>query len=152
MAAVLDLSRHVAILQESYRHWTGKRLIAADLSGDAAVRWLDAAPFALVSHDIRPDPIFNYANRVGLQLFGMTLEQFTALPSRLSAEPLEQDKRAHVMAQVSRDGYIECYCGMRIAGDGRKFMIRDTTVWNLFDENGAYYGQAAMIPQWSPCM
>ena len=152
MAAVIDLPRHVAILQESYRRWTGKCLIAADLDGDAAVQWLEQAPFAVVSHGIQTDPIFNYANRAALQLFGMTLAQFIELPSRLSAEPMEQDKRARLMAQVSHDGYIEGYSGIRIAGDGRKFMIRDTTVWNLFDESGAYYGQAAMIPQWSPCV
>lgn len=152
MAAVIDLPRHVAILQESYRHWTGRQLIAVGHTGENAVQWLDTAPYAVVSHDTRPDPVFNYANHAALQLFGMMLEQFTALPSRLSAEPMEQDKRARLMEQVSRDGYIEGYSGIRIAGDGRKVMIHDATVWNLFDENGAYYGQAAMIPQWGPGM
>lgn len=152
MAAVIDLPQHVAILQESYRHWTGKMLLTAEISGEDAVQWLDKAPFAVVSHDIRPDPVFNYANRTALRLFGMALERFTELPSRLSVEPTEQDKRARLMEQVSRDGYIEGYSGMRIAGDGRKFMILNATVWNLLDERGEYYGQAAMIPQWSVCM
>ncbi|HEY3326577.1 MAG TPA: MEKHLA domain-containing protein [Novimethylophilus sp.] len=152
MASVIDLPQHVAILQESYRHWTGRTLLTAEISGEDAVQWLDKTSFAVVSHDIQPDPVFNYANRAALRLFGVTLEQFTEWPSRLSAEPTEQGKRARLMEQVSRDGYIEGYSGTRIAGDGRKFMILNATVWNLLDERGKYYGQAAMIPQWSACV
>jgi hypothetical protein len=34
---------------------------------------------------------------------------------------------------------------MRIAKSGRRFMITDTTVWNLVDESGIYDGQAAVF-------
>ncbi len=148
MSAVTDLPRHVAILRASYRHWTGRELMAPALGPVEAVAWLDAAEFSLVSHGLEPDPIFNYANRAALQLFGMSWQDFTVMPSRLSAGPIERDERARLLERVSRDGYIDDYAGIRIAADGRRFMIRNATVWNLLDEQGLYYGQAAMIPQW----
>jgi len=149
MSGVTDLARHTAILRNSYRRWTGKALLPSVLADEAAVEWLKNAPFAVVSHDTCVDPIFNYANSTALQLFGMTWDEFTVLPSRLSAGPVDQDSRERILQQVSRDGYIDDYSGIRIGSGGRRFMIRNTTVWNLVDEHNCYYGQAAMIPNWS---
>ncbi len=143
--SALDLAQHVKILCASYQQLTGKRLAPESVD---PVEWLNLAPFALVSHDTADDPIFNYANRIALQLFEMTWDEFTATPSRLSAAPMDRDKRAVLLEQVARDGYFKGYCGTRIAADGSQFMIRNATVWNLLDERGAYYGQAALIPQW----
>lgn len=148
MSGVTDLARHTAILRNSYRRWTGKALLPSGLADEAAVQWLANAPFAVVSHDTQADPIFNYANRTALQLFGMTWAEFTSLPSRLSAGPVDQEARERLLKQVSRDGYIDDYSGIRIGSDGRRFMIRHATVWNLVDERNRYYGQAAMIPDW----
>ncbi len=148
MAVVEDLSRHAALLRASYRHWTDRELIPGHVSAETAAAWLQDAPFAVVSHDTQVDPVFNYANRTALRLFGMTLQQFTVLPSRRSAEPVQQDKRARIMERVTRNGYIDGYSGVRIAGDGHRFRILDATVWNLLDEHGDYRGQAAMIPRW----
>lgn len=149
MSGVSDLPRHIAILCNSYHRWTGKQLIAPTIGGEAAVQWLDAAPFAVVSHDTQADPVFNYANRAALELFGMDWTAFTALPSRLSAGPMDRDERARLLERVSRDGYIDDYSGIRVAAGGRRFRIVNATVWNLLDEQGRHYGQAAMIPQWS---
>jgi hypothetical protein len=145
------LIRHVEILCASYRHWTGKYLVDPSLVGEAALRWLDVAPFALVSHGAQADPVFNYANRAALELFGMTWTEFTAMPSRLSAGPVERSERDSLLERVARDGYIDDYSGIRIAKGGRRFLIRNATVWNLLDANGLYYGQAAMIPEWEEC-
>lgn len=149
MAGVIDVVRHAAILRNSYFRRTGKRLTPVELKDEAVAQWLDDAAFAVVSHDIQADPIFNYANRTALQLFGMTWADFTLLPSRLSAGPIDREARERLLAQVSRDGYIDNYAGIRVGAGGRRFMIRNATVWNLEDENGDYYGQAAMIPEWS---
>lgn len=43
-------ARHVAILQESYRHYTGRYLFDPKLGASEAIVWLEQAPFALVSH------------------------------------------------------------------------------------------------------
>jgi len=115
-----------------------------------AVRALDSAPYAVVSHDTRPDPIFNYGNRMALQLFEMTWDDFTALPSRLSAEPLLQEERERLLAGVSQRGYIDDYTGVRISATGKRFLIRNATVWNLLDEFGKPCGQAALLKDWQP--
>lgn len=105
-------------------------------------------PFALVSHDTAADPVFNYANRLALELFSMSWDEFTALPSRLSAEPVKQSERARLLEIVSQNGYIEDYSGIRIAKTGRRFMIKNTTIWNLITSDGSFYGQAALIRAW----
>ena len=143
-----QIARHVALLQASYHRYTGKYLFDPKLDTSEAVTWLERAPFALVSHDIQPDPIFNYGNRTALRLFGMTWDEFTRMPSRLSAEPVDRAERKHLLDRVSRDGYIDDYTGIRITADGRRFLIRHATVWNLLDESDRFYGQAAMIPEW----
>jgi len=141
-------ARHVVILQESYRRCTGRYLFNPKLTASEAVVWLEQAPFALVSHGTQPDPVFNYGNQTALQLFGMSREEFIRMPSRLSAEPLERTERERLLERVLRDGYIDNYTGIRIAADGRRFLIRHATVWNLLDETGQFYGQAAVIPKW----
>ncbi len=143
------LARHTRILCTSYQHWTGLRLIDAEADSAEAVQRLFAAPFAVASHDTQPDPVFNYANRQALELFGMAWEEITRLPSRYSAEPLAREERARLLQRVEHYGYVDDYSGIRIAKDGRRFMIQDATVWNLIDEKGARRGQAAMIREWA---
>lgn len=138
------------ILCASYRHWTGRELLDPAADGAAAVTQLNAAPYAVVSHGTEADPIFNYANRSALALFELPLADFLALPSRLSAEPLLQQDRERLLQQVARQGYIDGYEGIRISGRGKRFRIRNATIWNLLDETGQPYGQAALLPEWEP--
>jgi hypothetical protein len=142
------LARHIRLLRTSYQHWTGKSLIEPNLGDEDAVRFLDLAPFAVVSHDTQPDPIFNYGNKLALQLFEMDWKAWTALPSRLSAEQLIQVERERLLETVGKHGHIEDYNGIRISSSGKRFMILAATVWNMLDEDGKLYGQAALIKQW----
>ncbi len=143
------LKSHALILLRSFAHWTGRRLIDPSLPESEQARQLFLAPFAVVSHNTAPDPIFNYGNETALKLFELSWDEFTALPSRQSAEPLHQDERARLLAQVTHQGYVNNYRGIRIAKSGRRFLIEKGLVWNLLDENGAYYGQAATFSDWS---
>jgi len=142
------LIRHVEILCASFRCWTGKSLLDGNPGGASAVAALANAPFAVVSHGTGVEPVFNYANKLALQLFEMSWDEFTALPSRLSAEAPNQAERARLLAAVTRQGYIDDYSGIRIAKSGRRFMIRGATIWNLHTPEGKYYGQAALIRHW----
>ena len=142
------LVAHVNLLRSSLKHWTGRDLVASELSPEAGARAVFFAPFAVVSHTIDPDPLFNYANATALELFEMTWEALTALPSRLSAEPVAREERARLLARVTRDGYIDDYSGVRIAHSGKRFLIEGATVWNLEDESGNYRGQAAIFHRW----
>ena len=124
-------------------------LITVDSGAIERIEALFAAPFALVSHGVEADPIFNFGNQVALSLFELTWEQFTALPSRESAEPVNQAERQRLLEQVTQNGYISDYRGVRISATGKRFLIEDATVWNLVDELGRYRGQAAMFDKWS---
>ena len=140
------LDERLRLLVTSYRRLTGKDLIAdapADSTALRATVW--NAPRAIVAHGTEVDPIFFYGNRLALQLFEMSFEEFARLPSRLSAEPLAQDARVKLLDKVTQQGYVDGYSGMRIASSGKRFMITDTTVWNLVDEQGRHQGQAAVF-------
>jgi len=142
------LAEHVLLMRDSLKHWTGRDLVPSGLSEEVAARQVFEAPFAVMSHDTAKDPVFNYANRTTLDLFEMTWEEFTALPSRLSAEPVARAERDRLLAAVSGDGFIDDYSGVRISKNGKRFLIENATVWNLVDVTGAYRGQAATFERW----
>jgi hypothetical protein len=149
-AANAFLLEHVRLLRSSYQRWTGRDLIPHSVADAEAGRWLFEAPFALLSHSADPDPVFTYGNRTALALFELSWEELTALPSRLSAEPLGREERARLLREVSTRGIIEDYSGVRISRTGRRFLIRRAAVWNLVDAQGGYQGQAAMFGDWMP--
>jgi hypothetical protein len=140
-----SLRSQVALLRYSYQHWTGLYLVDPQLYDAAAVAALRDAPLAVVSHDTAADPIFNYANEAALRLFEMDWDSFTRLPSRLSAEAVNQEKRGKALEEVAQQGYTQGYEGIRIASSGRRFWIRDTTIWNVVSPEGVFMGQAALI-------
>ncbi len=142
------LATHAALLLCSYRHWTGRDLIDSRLTGTEAARALYHAPFVVLSHDTAPDPRFNYANLAAQRLFELPWSRIVGMPSRLSAEPLEQEARARLLDAVTRQGYTDDYSGVRITASGRRFLIRQATVWNLVDADGRLLGQAASFARW----
>lgn len=145
----LYLVDHVNLLRQSLKHYTGRDLITAALSPVEAAKELYHAPFILVSHDTAPDPVFTYGNQAALNLFEMTWQEFTALPSRQSAELPNQAERSRLLEAVSTQGYIEDYAGIRISKGGKRFRIEQVTVWNLVDQAGQYAGQAAVYSHWT---
>jgi hypothetical protein len=142
------LEGHVRLLLDSFRQWTRKDLVQQEQSPKEQARELFYAPFVVLSHDSGSDPLLNYANEAGLYLFELTWEELIALPSRLTAEPLHRDQRARLLGRVTQHGYIEDYTGVRISRSGRRFLIEQATVWNVRDEQGAPYGQAATFSRW----
>jgi hypothetical protein len=51
---------------------------------------------------------------------------------------------------ATKIGFIEVpYSGIRVSATGRRFMVRNATVWNLVDETGQPYGQAALLKSWN---
>ncbi|MFJ4466521.1 MEKHLA domain-containing protein [Streptomyces sp. NPDC089424] len=141
-----------ALLRDSHR-----RLVGADpwpslrASSDAeAARWLyEDAPFGLLAHDTAADPVFVYANRTALRCFAYDWDAFVGLPSRLSAEPAAQEDREALLHQVAVHHYVTGYQGVRISRSGRRFRIRDVTMWDLVDADGTLRGQAALFRSWS---
>lgn len=148
MNGVSQLAQHAQILCTCYFRLTGRELTPPCDVPDNLVERLENAPFALLSHGTQADPIFNYGNRIALELFEMDWKEFTSLPSRLSAEPINQVERARLLNVVSQQGFVDNYSGIRISKSGRRFMILNATVWNLYDFQEKYYGQAALIRNW----
>jgi hypothetical protein len=143
-----EIIRHSKLLSDSFASVTGKSLLAGEYSPDAFARQLYEAPFVLLSHGTQPDPIFNYANLTAQRLWEMDWQQFTKLPSRLSAEPVAVAEREAMLAEAKRKGYISDYNGVRISSTGRRFIIKDAILWNIYDSAGIYQGQAATFKEW----
>lgn len=138
---------HARLLLESYRRLTGADLLPPE---SASAEALYTAPFVVVSHCTDADPKFTYANRSAQQAFEMPWAEIVGMPSRFSAEPLLREERQRLLDRVTRDGFIDDYCGIRIAKSGRRFHVRNATVWNLIDEAGKVVGQAATFAEWQP--
>ncbi len=141
-------AEHAQLLLDSYRRLTGKALLRETVDTVQAAQQLFQAPFAVLSHDTQADPVFNYANLTALALFGFSWNEFTTLPSRMSAEPVDRTERKKLLQAVAAKGFVENYRGIRITKQGVRFQILDAVVWNLYDAGGVYRGQAACIEQW----
>lgn len=137
---------HARLLADSYRRWTGRELV--ELRPDQDV-WdqLFEAPIVILSHGTEEDPVLNFGSRKGLELWEMDWERFTRTPSRLTAEPMERAERDRFFEEVTANGYVDHYTGIRVSSTGKRFYIIDTTVWNLIDEDGVYRGQAAAFSE-----
>lgn len=141
-------AQHALILQQNFERCFGYPLIAKPMAPADLLQALQQAEFALVSHGTQADPVFNFANATALSLFEMDLASFTRLPSRYSAQAVTQAERNQLLAKVSENGYIDNYTGVRISASGKRFYIEQAKVWNLYDQQQEYYGQAAMFHSW----
>ena len=136
------------MLVSSFKLLTGKNILASGTDIDSISREIFFAPFAVMSHGTETDPVFNYANQCALDLFEITWENFIKLPSRYSAEADLQGERDRILQQVAENGYADDYSGVRISNKGRRFQVKNATVWNMIDQ-GRCYGQAALIRNWA---
>lgn len=144
--------RHVDRLWASFQQVVGRSLgdLPVDLDPIERSRQIFHAPFVVVSHGTEADPIFNYANQRAIELWELSWDEFVQLPSRLSAEPIVREERAKMLEEAADRGYISNYQGVRISKTGRRFRILDGLIWNLVDEAGQPYGQAATFQQIAP--
>jgi hypothetical protein len=136
------------LLADNYSRFVGKQLGPENLSDEAAAKWLyEDAPFGVLSHNAADDPVFVYGNKLVQERFEYTWEELTRLPSRLSAEAPNREERQQFLNRVKRDGYSSGYTGVRVTKNGKRFLIRNATLWQLFDARGAFRGQAVVIPE-----
>lgn len=150
--SVMSLSRH---LSTSHVRLTGRELCGGTPLDEARsdldiARDLYHHHEPLLCHDATDEPRFIYANLAAQHLWEMTWDAFIGLPSRLSAEPDERAERALMLARVAERGFIDDYRGVRISSSGQRFLVDQTTVWNVHDEFGNRIGQGAKIVQVTP--
>ncbi|MEH2052558.1 MEKHLA domain-containing protein [Nostoc sp.] len=139
---------HSQYLINSFQHWTGNCLLDANVSEFETAKALFEAPFVLVSHGTESDPIFNYGNRKALELWELSWEEFTKMPSRKSAEEVGQEERDRLLSEAATKGFINNYSGIRTSSTGKRFYIEDTILWNILDEQNQHCGQAAFFSNW----
>jgi hypothetical protein len=144
------LAEHVADLLRSHYELTGSHLITPRGAVSQVARLAYAAPVVLLSHDGADDPLLTYGNLAAQELFAMVWGKLVGTPSRETAEAPERAERKELLRRVAENGFIDDYSGVRIAADGRRFVIRNATVWNVSDANGVRTGQAAAFSQWQP--
>jgi hypothetical protein len=142
------LAEHAALLLGSLRHCTGRNIVDNALPLQQQAEQLFHASFVIASHDAAADPVFNYGNKTALALWEISWEDFVVMPSRLSAEPLHQAERRKLLTAVNANGFVDNYQGIRISAQGRRFIIRQATLWNLVNHDGSYCGQAVMFRHW----
>ncbi|MDF1852655.1 MAG: MEKHLA domain-containing protein [Verrucomicrobiales bacterium] len=138
---------HVQLMLSSFEQLTGRSLLPLPRDPAEALE-VFSAPFFLASHDGGADPILTYGNQTALGLFEMSWQEFITTPSRFTAEVPERSERERLLSTVARQGYIDDYSGIRISKSGRRFEIREATVWNLIDPKGNPVGQAATFSDW----
>ncbi len=145
-----ELIQHSQYLLNSFKTLTGQDLSDRTAPIDVQAQTLFDANFVIVSHNTEADPIFNYGNQAALDLWEFDWEQFTKLPSRLSAEPLAQIHRDRLLQAVKEQGYIANYRSVRITRTGKRFWVENAIIWNVTDDSGQGIGQAASFSKWTP--
>ncbi len=143
-----DIIGHSHLLYNSFFTVTGKPLLEPFPGENDLAEALYQAPFVLLSHGIQPDPVFNYANLTAQRLWELDWEKFTKMPSRLSAEPVAVSERQAMLEEARKKGFIENYQGVRISSSGKRFIIKNAVLWNVYDATGVYRGQAAKFREW----
>ena len=131
----------ITLVSESFIRLTGQ-VLPRGSEGDI-VEGLWRSPQAIVAHGTEDDPLFFFGNAQALAAFETDAAAFIGMPSRYSAEAPDRAERQHLLDQVTHDGFISDYAGIRITATGRHFRIAGATVWNLVDADGTCHGQAA---------
>lgn len=127
----------------------GQDLLERDGTPAEQAQALFEAPFVVISHGTEAEPILNYGNQAALELWEMTWEQLTSIPSRQTAEPQNRLERARMLALAEEQGYFTGYGGVRVSASGRRFLVMGATVWNVLDHQSRRIGQAATFSRWT---
>jgi MEKHLA domain len=135
---------HILIMLENLKRWTNYDLIKEyGFSLEKLGEQVFNADFYLLSHNTATDPVLTYGNQQVLKRWEMSWQELIAMHSRDTAKPVDRSQRSKLMAQVKANNYVRGYSGTRISKTGKEFQILDGIVWNLFLNDGSFYGQAA---------
>jgi len=104
--------------------------------------------YVLISHGTQDSPIYNFGNIACLNAFARSWENITAMPSRECVINKSQDEalRIELMKNVTELGFVDGeYRGYRVLGDGKFIKLTRCVVWNCFNDDDEYIGQAALF-------
>ena len=138
----MDKVEHIRNVLNSYTRLTGRRLIQR-INPHKDLLNIETASFVLVSHNDSKSPVLNYGNQFALSLWEMSWDDFVKTPSSATAEIDLRESRSEMLKVVSNHGYFDNYEGIRISSSGKRFKIKNATIWNINDDVGYFKGQAA---------
>ncbi len=143
-----EIISHSRLIADSYQFWTGLEILPGTANDLELSHAMYFSPFVIVSHGLENDPVFNYGNLQAQQLWQLSWREFTSMPSRLSAEPIEQDQRERLLAEARKRGITYLDQAIRINKEGKKFYIKDVALFNLQNNKNKYLGQGAVYAKW----
>lgn len=136
-------------LLDSHRQLLGEELLPRYADPLTQAEIVFSAPQVVVSHRLSDDPILCYGNQQALDLWEMSWEQLTSIPSRLTAEADAREERARMLTAAREQGFFRPYEGIRISARGRRFRIEEAVIWSVRDHQGQPVGQAASFERWT---
>jgi hypothetical protein len=136
----------LGLIAESFARLAGRPLVEPSELGLEAAMW--DAPRAIVAHGTEPEPRFYYANRVALELLGMTATEFIGTIARSLAEPVIREERARLAAGLAQRDIVDIYAVVGIAANGRRFSISSAQVWKILDRHGGRHGLGTTFAEW----
>jgi hypothetical protein len=144
---MIDYHDHALLLNESYRHWRGEYLVDQQNPGEVLAA-LNEAKFALLSHGLETEPVFNYGNVQALTLFGYEHLDFLQLVIRDITANETTAERSALRAKVDTAGFVTQFSGVSVSRKGQRFVVDRGEVWQLIDNLGRVHGQAARLDDW----
>jgi len=128
-----------------YQKVSGKPLPGPQTLSDR-LWWLHhQAPYSILAHNADNDPLFIYANLCALTCFDYSREALLQLPSRLSVAAFAQPERQRLLDGLANKGIVYGYSGVRITREGKSFNIYNGAIWQLRNNEGKLWGQAALF-------
>lgn len=141
--------KYCKLIAASYHHFTGLEIVPdyKSLSDLELAQRIFDADFALVSHN--QNKIFCFANNSALNLWETNWSNFTKMASTKSApdDDATQNERNNLLNEAFKKGYVDNYQGVRKSTKGNLFEIKNTTLFNVLDEDKNIIGQAALIQE-----
>lgn len=102
--------------------------------------------YAVLSHGIQEDPIYNYFNKAALLQFEFPESRVYQLPSRYSAPTGKvRNERAVLMKSIEQQDVRMLQNAIRQQESGTLFQIEAVILWNVYDDNGERVGQTAIF-------
>lgn len=104
--------------------------------------------FAILSHGNQTDPVYNYVNAAGFDVFQWPAEIYHRLPSRFSApDGHDRRRRASVIqsatTQPRNTTHIDT--AVRIRYPNATVTLNDAILWNVFNDDGVRVGQTVLF-------
>ena len=144
---VKDRDRWITLTSHSLQQQTGQSLLERmQVSSIAHVHSHER--YAVLSHGIQDDPIYNYFNTAALATFGYPETQVYQLASRYSAPPghLRLARDAEIQSTTTQANVVRCIpTAIRQDKNGKQFVLCDLILWNVYDEEGQRVGQTALF-------